>query len=265
MDQETTKYRIVGRVATITMDRPDALNALSVQLTLDLAASVRRAIADGARAVILTGSGRAFCSGGDLREMRSMWEREGRIEAFLEEPLKALHDVITLIRESPVPFVAAVNGACAGAGTNFALACDIVVAADNATFNEAFVRIGLSPDCGGTFFLPRAVGEKRAAELFMTGDTVTAEHAQAIGMINHVVPAEELVPKATAIAEKLAEAPTGAIGRIKKLLNASFSNDLSGQLELEHHCQIESGRSSDFKEGVAAFMEKRKPLFSGRD
>ncbi|MEO7540155.1 MAG: enoyl-CoA hydratase/isomerase family protein, partial [Pyrinomonadaceae bacterium] len=192
MDFETVIYGMDNGVATVTMNRPDALNALSLQLTLDLAAAIRQAVSDNARAVVLTGNGRAFCSGGDLREMKSMWEKEGRIEAFLEDPLAALHDVIRLIRETPVPFIAAVNGVCAGAGTNFALACDMVVAADDATFREAFVRIGLSPDCGGTFFLPRAVGEKIAAELFMTGDAVTAERAVQIGMINHVVPAAAL-------------------------------------------------------------------------
>ncbi|MFM9902945.1 MAG: enoyl-CoA hydratase-related protein [Pyrinomonadaceae bacterium] len=264
MSFETVTYEFSENVATVTMNRPDALNALSLQLTLDLGAAFRQAISDGARAVILTGNGRAFCSGGDLREMKSMWEKEGRIEAFLEDPLAALHDVIRLIRETPIPFVAAVNGVCAGAGTNFALACDIVFAGDDAVFREAFVRIGLSPDCGGTFFLPRAVGEKIAAELFFTGDAVDAKRAVEIGMINRVVPAASLIDEANQFAAKLAAGPTGSIGRIKRMLNASFSNDLSAQLALEHECQIESGKSADFKEGVAAFFEKRPPNFSGR-
>lgn len=264
MEFETVNYFLDGSVATVAMNRPEALNALSLQLTLDLAAAIRRAAADGARAVVMTGNGRAFCSGGDLREMQTLWKREGRIEAFLEDPLAALHDVIKLIRETPIPFIAAVNGVCAGAGTNVALACDLVVAADNATFNEAFVRIGLSPDCGGTYFLPRAIGEKFAAELFMTGETLTAERALAIGMINRVVPADDLAVAAAKFAEKLAAAPTGSIGRIKRMLNASFSNDLNAQLALEHQCQIESGRSADFKEGVAAFFEKRPPNFTGK-
>ena len=264
MEFETVIYTFENGVATVKMNRPDALNALSLQLTHDLGAAFRQAIADNARAVILTGSGRAFCSGGDLREMKSMWEREGRIEAFLEDPLAALHGVISLIRETPIPFIAAVNGVCAGAGTNFALACDMVVAADDAIFREAFVRIGLSPDCGGTFFLPRAVGDKIAAELFMTGDAVTAERALQIGMVNRVVPAHDLAAEAGNLAAKVAAGPTGSIGRIKRMLNATFSNDLTAQLALEHECQIESGKSDDFREGVAAFFDKRPPAFTGK-
>lgn len=264
MNFETVNYDLTENVATVQMNRPEALNALSLQLSLDLRAAFEKAIADGARAIILTGSGRAFCSGGDLREMQSMWKKEGRIEAFLEDPLKALHEVILLIRNTPIPFIAAVNGVCAGAGTNFALACDLVIAADDASFNEAFVRIGLSPDCGGTFFLPRAVGEKVAAEMFMTGETVSAERAEKIGMINRVVSNVNLRGEAMLMAAKLAKAPTGSIGRVKRMLNASFSNDLSQQLALEHECQIESGKSEDFKEGVAAFFEKRPTNFTGK-
>ena len=263
MSFETVLYSLDNGVATIQMNRPDALNALSLQLGKDLAAAVHQAITDDARAAILTGSGRAFCSGGDLREMKAMGESEGNIEAFLDAPLKALHEVIRLIRETPIPFVAAVNGVCAGAGTNFALACDLVLAAEDASFNEAFVRIGLSPDCGGTFFLPRAIGEKRAAEMLMTGMTVSAQRAVEIGMINRVVPASELMNEAGKLATSLATCPTGSLGRIKRMLNATFSNDLTKQLSLEADCQIESGRSSDFQEGVTAFFEKRPPDFSG--
>jgi 2-(1,2-epoxy-1,2-dihydrophenyl)acetyl-CoA isomerase len=225
------------------MNRPDALNALSLQLSLDLAGAINAAISDNARAVVLTGSGRAFCSGGDLREMREMGRKEGNIEAFLDAPLKALHDVIRLIRETPIPFV---------------------IADEKATFNEAFVRIGLSPDCGGTFFLPRAIGEKRAAEIMMTGMTVTAQQALEMGMINRISASDELIPEAITFAVQLASGPTGSIGRIKRMLNASFANDLAQQLSLEADCQIESGRSDDFKEGVTAFFEKRPPAFSGK-
>jgi 2-(1,2-epoxy-1,2-dihydrophenyl)acetyl-CoA isomerase len=264
MKLETVLYSLDNSVATIQMNRPDALNALSLQLGKDLAVAIHQAISDGARAAVLTGSGRAFCSGGDLREMKAMGESERGIEAFLDEPLKALHEVIRLIRETPIPFIAAVNGVCAGAGTNFALACDLVVAAEDASFNEAFVRIGLSPDCGGTFFLPRAVGEKLAAEMLMTGMTVSAQRAAEIGMINSIVPAAELMNESLKLASRLAAGPTGSIGRIKRMLNATFSNDLTAQLSLEADCQIESGRSPDFQEGLTAFFEKRPPKFSGK-
>ena len=263
MSFETVEYQLDGPVATLTMNRPDALNALSAQLTRDLSAAFEQVRADGARAVVFTGNGRAFCSGGDLREMKSMWDSEGRIEAFLEAPLGSLHGVIRAMRELPVPIVGAVNGVCAGAGVNFARACDIVFAAEDATFREAFVRIGLSPDCGGTFLLPRAVGEKIATELFMTGDAVTAQRAVEIGMINRAVPAPDLLTEAKAFAEKLAAGPTASLGRIKQMMNATFSNDLDAQLALEHRMQIESGKGKDFKEGVSAFFEKRAPNFGG--
>jgi 2-(1,2-epoxy-1,2-dihydrophenyl)acetyl-CoA isomerase len=188
---------------------------------------------------------------------------EGRPEKFLEEPLGELHQLISQIRTTPIPFIAAVSGACAGAGTNLALACDIVFAAENATFNEAFVRIGLSPDCGGSFFLPRAVGEKRAAEIFMTGMSIDAATALSFGLINRVVAFDLLLEESLEFARQLASGPTGAIGRIKRLLNASFSNDLDAQLALEHAAQLESGRSDDFKEGLNAFFDKRRPDFTG--
>ena len=263
MSFETVLYELNGAVATVQMNRPEALNALSLQLGKDLRAAVEKAIDDNVRSVVLTGSGRAFCSGGDLREMKAMGEQDGNIEAFLDSPLKALHEVILLIRETPIPFIAAVNGVCAGAGTNFALACDLVFAADDATFNEAFVRIGLSPDCGGTFFLPRAVGEKIATELFMTGGRLDAKRAAEIGMINRVVPAADLLEEALKLAQQLAKGPTGSYGRIKRMMNATFSNDLRSQLDLEAVCQLESGKASDFKKGVAAFFEKRTPGFTG--
>lgn len=264
MNLQTVVYELNGTVATIKMNRPDALNALSSQLGSDLRSAITRAVTEGARCVVLTGEGRSFCAGGDLREMQAIGQAEGRIEAFLDAPLKELHELIKLIRNTPIPFVAAVNGICAGAGVNLALACDIVIASDDAAFRQAFVRIGLSPDCGGTFALPRVVGEKIAAELLMTGDSIDAGRAAAIGMINRVVPASELQASAAEIAVKLAAGPTAAIGRIKRMLNASFSNDLDSHLALEAECQLESGRSEDFREGVAAFFEKRPARFTGR-
>ncbi len=264
MNFETLIYESNGLVVTIKMNRPDALNALSLKLGQELSAAIEHAVASGARAVVLTGNGRAFCAGGDLNEMKTIGQAEGRIEAFLDTPLKALHEVIRHIRETPIPFIAAVNGIAAGAGVNFALACDIVYAAEEASFRQAFVRIGLTPDCGGTFFLPRAIGEKLAAELLMTGDSLPAQRAAEIGMINRVVPADILLNEAFSLAVKLGSGPTGSIGRIKRMLNASSSNDLTEQLALEAECQLESGRSADFREGVTAFFDKRPPAFTGK-
>ncbi len=264
MSFETILYEARNNVAIITMNRPDALNALSQQLVAELPEAIKKAVEDNARAVVLTGAGRAFCAGGDLREMQQIAQKEGKIEAFFEAPLKMLHECILLIRETPLPFIAAVNGVCAGAGTNFALACDIVFASDTAVFNEGFVKIGLTPDCGGSFFLTHSVGEKLAAEIFMTGESIPAARALQMGMINRVVGLEHLMSEAIAMAERLALAPTGAIGRVKKLINASFVNTLQQQLEMEHKFQIESGQSQDFKEGVMSFFEKRPPQFSGK-
>ena len=162
-----------------------------------------------------------------------------------------------------MPFIAAVNGAASGGGCNLALACDLVLAGESARFNQAFIKIGLIPDCGGTFILPRLVGWKRAGELMMTGEVVAAGRALEMGMINAVVPDAELLTRALAMAEKLAQAPTEAIGRIKELLEASAANDYGGQLELERKAQIQTGLTKDFREGVAAFIEKRPPKFVG--
>jgi len=263
MDFETIKFELLESVAVVTLNRPDALNALSLQLVKDLREALRQVTEQRARAVVLTGTGRAFCSGGDLREMRQIAEQTGNLAAFFEEPLKALHDCILTIRQTPVPFVAAVNGVCAGAGTNFALACDIVFAAENATFNQGFVKIGLTPDCGGSYFLPRVVGEKLAAEMLMTGDAISAKRALEIGMINRVVADAELMTEAVNFAQRLSQMPTAAIGRIKQMLAATWTNDLPTQLDAEHDSQIQSGKSIDFKEGVTAFFEKRKPIFRG--
>lgn len=263
MSYETIQLEMRDAVGIITLNRPASLNALTTEVGQEFQAAVAEVQKHGARAVVLTGSGRAFCAGGDLREMQKIAEREGKVEAFFDEPLRLLHECILLIRRAPLPFIAAVNGAASGAGCNLALACDLVIAGETARFNQAFIKIGLVPDCGGTFILPRLIGWKRAMELMMTGEIVTAEHALAMGMINAVVPDEELLPRALAMAEKLAQAPTAAIGRIKELLEASATNDYGGQLGLERESQIQSGLTKDFKEGVAAFIEKRPAKFVG--
>ncbi|MGB9179038.1 MAG: enoyl-CoA hydratase-related protein [Pyrinomonadaceae bacterium] len=263
MSYETVQLEISDAVATLTLNRPGALNALTLVMGQEFRSAFGEAQERGARAIILTGAGRAFCAGGDLREMQKMAEQEGRIEAFFDKPLRFIHECVLLIRQTPLPVIAAVNGPASGAGCNLALACDIVLAAESARFNEAFIKIGLTPDCGGTFILPRLVGMKRAAEMLMTGDVVDAQRAAEMGMINSVVADEELMSEARNLAIRLASAPTAAIGRIKQLLEESAGNDYVAQLELEHKMQLQSGQTKDFKEGVAAFIEKRPPKFVG--
>ncbi len=263
MGYKTIQLEMRDAVGIITLNRPESLNALNTEVGQEFQAAVSEVQQSGARAVVLTGAGRAFCAGGDLREMQKIAEREGKIEAFFDEPLRMLNECILLIRRAPLPFIAAVNGAASGGGCNLALACDLVVAGETARFNQAFIKIGLVPDCGGTFILPRLVGWKRAAELMMTGDVVTAQRALEMGMINAVVPDDELLARALAMAERLAQAPTAAIGRIKELLEASATSDYAGQLDREREAQIESGKTRDFREGVTAFLEKRPAKFVG--
>ena len=263
MNYENIQLELNGAVGIITLNRPDSLNALTTEVGQDFQAAVSEVQERGARAIVVTGAGRAFCAGGDLREMQKIAQREGKVEAFFDEPLRLLNECILLIRRAPLPFIAAVNGAASGGGCNLALACDFVIAGESARFNQAFIKIGLIPDCGGTFILPRLIGWKRASELMMTGEVVTASRALEMGMINAVVPDDELLARALAMAEKLAQAPTAAIGRIKELLEASATNDYGGQLELERKAQIQSGLTKDFREGVAAFLEKRPPKFVG--
>ncbi|HEX2270734.1 MAG TPA: enoyl-CoA hydratase-related protein [Pyrinomonadaceae bacterium] len=263
MSSETIQLDMRGQVCVLTLNRPDRLNALTVEVANDFKAVVREALEHGARAIVLTGSGRAFCAGGDLREMQEIASREGRLEAFFDEPLRILNEAILLIRQTPVPFIAAVNGVASGGGCNLALACDLVVAAESAKFNQAFIKIGLVPDCGGTFILPRLVGQKRAAELMFTGDMVTAQQAAEMGMINSVVADAELMDHVMSLAERLAQSPTAAIAQIKRLLEASAVNDYAGQLDREREAQIEAGKTKDFVEGVSAFLEKRPARFVG--
>jgi len=264
MNYETINSELLDAVCVLTLNRPDRLNALTVKVAEDFQAAVTAALKAGARAIVLTGAGRAFCAGGDLREMQELAGRDGRAEAFFDEPLRILNEAILLIRQTPLPFIAAVNGVASGGGCNLALACDLAVAAESAKFNQAFIKIGLTPDCGGTFILPRLVGWKRAAELMFTGDMVNAQQAKEMGLINEVVPDDELMEFVLNLAGRLAAAPTAAIGRIKRMLEASATNDVQAQLDLERTIQIESGKTKDFREGVTAFLEKRPPRFSGK-
>jgi 2-(1,2-epoxy-1,2-dihydrophenyl)acetyl-CoA isomerase len=255
--------RLEGGVRTLTLNRPERLNAFNAALIEGLSRALKRAAADKeCRAVLITGAGRGFCAGADLAN-RAFAPGETRpdLGQALEQ---GLNPIIRAIRNLPKPVVCAVNGPAAGAGANIALACDIVLAAKSAQFLQAFARIGLIPDAGGTFVLPRLVGDARARALMMLAEPVGAEQAQAIGMIYRAVDDEDLMGEARTIAERLAAGPTQALGLMKRALAASPTNTLDAQLDLERDLQREAGRSDDYVEGVRAFLDKR-PVAFGRN
>jgi 2-(1,2-epoxy-1,2-dihydrophenyl)acetyl-CoA isomerase len=263
MSYEHVRYEVAEGVATITLHRPEVLNSITRPMSAELQAALREAAGDHAvRAVLLTGAGRAFCAGQDLAEAMP---QDGTPPPRIEDIVRTSYNPVVLaIRALEKPVVAAVNGVAAGAGANLALACDIVLAAETASLLQAFVKIGLVPDTGGTFFLPRLVGPARAAALAMLGEKLSAADAQAMGMIWRAVPADRLLDEARAVARQLATQPTRAIGMIKRLLNASATNGLEAQLELEAAVQGEAGSTDDYREGVGAFLAKRAPSFTGR-
>jgi 2-(1,2-epoxy-1,2-dihydrophenyl)acetyl-CoA isomerase len=255
---ETIRVETADGVTTITLNRPESLNALNSTMRRDLSAALRAAARDEAvRAVVLTGSGRGFCSGADLRG--GPGERE-----FRRVVRDEYNPIIRALRDMPKPVVAAVNGVAAGAGVSLALACDLVVAAEEVRFILAFVRIGLVPDSGSTRALVRALGRHRAAALIFTGDPLSASEARDAGLVSLVAPADELAVTARAMAQRLAAAPTRAIGLAKRLINQAEDVSLDDSLAMEAALQELAGRTQDHAEGVAAFAEKREPRFVGR-
>ena len=249
-------------VLTITLNRPDVLNSCNRAMVAELRAAFEEAAtSDAVRAVLLTGAGRAFCAGQDLAEAVPPEPEPTPEIADLVEGYNAL---IRAMRALEKPVVAAVNGVAAGAGANIALASDIVLAAESASFIQAFAKIGLVPDNGGTFFLPRLVGMARATSLAMLAEKVSAAQAVEWGMIYRALPAEALLGAARELAAHLATQPTRGLGLIKRALNASLTNDLSAQLDVERDLQREAGRTADYLEGVRAFQAKRAPRFLGR-
>jgi len=262
MPFETILFDITGSVATLTLNRPDKLNAFTAGMHAELREAMDRVRStQGIRVLLITGAGRGFCAGQDLSE-RAM--AQGRAPVDLGSTLEANYNpLIRGLRELPIPVVCAVNGVAAGAGCNLALAGDIVLAARSASFMQAFSRIGLMPDAGGTWILPRTVGLARAMALAMLADKVSAEQAEAWGMIWRCVDDAQFAAEVKRLCDTLAAGPTKAYGLIKQALYASLGNGLSEQLSLEARLQREAGKSRDFQEGVTAFLEKRPAKFTG--
>ncbi len=249
-----------GQLAIITLNRPETYNSFNKAMALRLQDVLDRcAEDDDIRAILLTGAGKAFCAGQDLKEVTSP---DG--PPLADIVAKHYNPIIHKIRRLPKPVVAAVNGVAAGAGANIALACDIVVAARSARFIQAFSKIGLIPDSGGTYFLPRLVGFQRASALMMLGDPVGADEAVQMGMIYRAIEDEHFEEETLRLGRKLAAMPTKGLAMTKQALNRAYVNDLAAQLALEAELQPRAGETEDYKEGVAAFLEKRKPEFKGR-
>jgi 2-(1,2-epoxy-1,2-dihydrophenyl)acetyl-CoA isomerase len=250
-----------GAVRVITLNRPAALNSFTAEMHGVLLPALNEAADDGSvRAVLVTGAGRGFCAGQDLADP-AMAGPDVDVGAVIERHYRPL---ATRVRTMPVPVIAAVNGVAAGAGVNFALCADFVIAARSASFIQAFSKIGLVPDCGGTWLLPRLIGRARAIGWAMTGDKMPAEEAERIGMIWKCVDDAELMPSALALAERLAEMPSKALAETRRVLDAAMPMDFADAIGLEAATQRECGRSADFAEGVAAFLAKRPPRFKDR-
>ena len=252
---------IESSVMKITLNRPDVLNSFTLAMSRELLAALETARAEKAvRAVLITGAGRAFCAGQDLTDVPPAVNGKLDLGSTVRE---TYNPIISLIRTLEKPVVCAVNGVAAGAGANLAIACDIVIASESASFIQSFSKIGLVPDSGGTFFLPRAVGLPMATALMMLAEKLPAKRAAEIGMIYKAVPAESLEAEAMQVVKQLAAMPTKGLGLTKRALNASMGNTLEAQLVTEEELQGEAGHTADFMEGVAAFNEKRNPVFRG--
>jgi 2-(1,2-epoxy-1,2-dihydrophenyl)acetyl-CoA isomerase len=253
-------YKNENGIATIALNRPEVYNALNDEITFELQDAFK-AVAkdDSVRVVVLTGEGKAFCSGQDLKASGGETKR-----SFLDSLHKRYNPIIRAMRALPKPIICRLNGVAAGAGCSMALACDMIVASGEATLIEVFINIGLVPDSGSSYFLPRLVGMAKAFELCALGSKVKAQEAADLGLINKAVPADQLDAAVKEYAEHFAKAPTKAIGLIKKMLNKSATASLDEMLDYEAYCQEIAGNSQDYKEGVTAFLEKRKPDFKGK-
>lgn len=257
---ETLLVQQENGVLTLQLNRPKAFNSFNREMALALIDALHRGSEDETvRVIVLTGAGRAFCAGQDLVEATA--DNGISFETILNEHY---NPIIKAIRHNEKPIVAAVNGVAAGAGANIAFSCDLTLAKASANFTQAFSKIGLVPDSGGTFFLPRLVGMQRATALMMLSDKITAEEAAQMGLIYQAVADEEYDEAVAKLAARFAKMPTKALGMTKQMLNATWDNSLAVQLELEGRYQVQASQGYDYQEGVAAFLEKRKPVFKGK-
>ncbi|WP_282602758.1 enoyl-CoA hydratase-related protein [Paracoccus sp. PARArs4] len=256
MEFQTIRVEHQDAVLRVVMNRPEMMNALNATMRQEITAALSD-LPEGVRCVVLTGEGRGFCSGQDLTDAGAAIDLERTLREEYEPMLRA-------ITGCAVPVIAAVNGVAAGAGANVALVCDVVIAANSASFIQAFTRIGLIPDAGGTWYIPRAIGHARAMGAMLFAEPVSAQQAVDWGMIWQAVPDEEFEAVVANRARQLSEGPTGAYLSIRQAVSASFGNDLEEQLALEAQLQGKAGHSRDFTEGVGAFLQKRKPSFTGR-
>jgi 2-(1,2-epoxy-1,2-dihydrophenyl)acetyl-CoA isomerase len=267
MSYETILFTVEGGIARLTLNRPDKLNSFNVQMHGEVREALSRVNSSGARVLVLTGAGRGFCAGQDLGD-RAVAPASGGVDAAgpdLGESLEHRYNPLVLaLHNLPMPVIAAVNGVAAGAGANIALACDIVIAARSASFVQAFSKLGLIPDSGGTWILPRLIGNARAMGLTMLGNKLPAAQAADWGMIWQCVEDEKLAATVEALAQQLAVAATRGLAATKEAIRSSWQHSFPEQLEVERDMQRELGRSGDYTEGVAAFTEKRAPRFTGR-
>lgn len=257
----TVLFSVSDGICFITLNRPDVFNSFNEELSAEFIDALKKASKDDAvRVVVISGAGKAFCSGQDLKDIKNQTGHR----SLSDSVVRRYNPMILSIRDMPKPVICKLNGVAAGAGASLALACDMIVASETATLIEVFANVGLVPDSGSSFFLPRLVGYNKAFELITLTSKVTAKEALELGIVYKVVTPEELDNAVNELAQRYATGPTKTYGMIKKMLNKAYTADLSEMLQYEAYCQEIAGASEDYKEGVAAFTEKRKPVFKGK-